>query len=75
MRIELAKFFCEDVSTFKLEECYKIFQSFCTKFCLAVKENENRKIREEQAALRKKQREEQLAKKSRYGKVKYRKAL
>lgn len=60
-RVQLANFFCEDPLTFKIEECYKIFYHFCEKFKLAVKDNEKRKILEEQANLRKKQREEQLA--------------
>lgn len=63
LRIQLADFFCEDPSTFKIEECFKIFQNFCEKFKQSVIENERRKISEEQAILRRKLREEQLANK------------
>lgn len=36
LRIEMAEFFCEDAATFKLEDCFKIFQNFCIKFRKAV---------------------------------------
>lgn len=61
MRTKLAEFFCEDPGLFKLEECFKIFQNFCERFKQAVKENERRRVLEEQATLRRKQREEQMA--------------
>lgn len=67
MRLKLADFFCEDPASFKLEECFKIFQIFCDKFKQAVKENERRQQMEEQANLRQKQREEQLARRAKYG--------
>lgn len=63
MRLQLADFFCEDQSQFKIEECFKIFYHFCEKFKTAIKDNEKRRIQEEQAFQRKKQREEQLANK------------
>lgn len=62
-RVQLAEFFCEDSNQFKIEECFKIFYHFCEKFKTAVKENEKRRIQEEQANIRRKQREEQLANK------------
>lgn len=65
LRLQLSEFFCEDPASFKLEECFKIFQSFCEKFKQAVNENERRRIQEEQATIRRKQREEQLAKRAR----------
>lgn len=65
MRVHLADFFCEDESQFKIEECFKIFYHFCEKFKTAIKDNEKRRIQEEQANLRRKQREEQLANKRR----------
>ncbi|XP_034120626.1 FH2 domain-containing protein 1 isoform X2 [Drosophila guanche] len=65
MRLKLAEFFCDDVATFRLEECFKIFQNFCDKFRQAVKENERRQQQEQQATLRRKQREDQLAKRAR----------
>lgn len=65
LKEQLADFFCEDLATFKMEECFKVFYNFCEKFKQAVKENEKRKIQEEQAIIRRKQREEQLANKRR----------
>ncbi|XP_026797516.3 FH2 domain containing 3 [Pangasianodon hypophthalmus] len=38
----VAEYFCEDPATFKLEECCKIFHSFCEKFEKAVLENTER---------------------------------
>lgn len=66
-RLKLADFFCEDSKTFKLEECYKIFQTFCEKFRQAVKENQQRQLLEDQANVRRKQREELLAQRAQYG--------
>lgn len=68
LRLQLAEFFCEDPASFKLEECFKIFQNFCDKFKQAVNENERRRVQEEQATIRRKQREEQLAKRARQSK-------
>lgn len=65
VRLQLAEFFCEDPATFKLEECFKVFQCFCEKFKQAVAENERRRVQEEQAIVRRKMREEQLAKRAR----------
>ncbi|KAH8366251.1 hypothetical protein KR093_010981 [Drosophila rubida] len=64
LRLKLAEFFCEDAGTFKLEECFKIFQSFCDKFRQSIKENEKRVQLELQQERRRKQREEQMAKKA-----------
>lgn len=64
MRLELAEFFCEDPDTFKLDECFKIFQNFCNKFKEAIKENKRRQLLQEQALQRRKQRDEQLTNKS-----------
>lgn len=33
----LIDFFCEDKDSFKLDECFRIFQDFCIKFKKAVK--------------------------------------
>ncbi|XP_035899850.1 uncharacterized protein LOC118506596 isoform X1 [Anopheles stephensi] len=60
MRLQLAEFFCEDMGTFKMEECFKIFHTFSEKFQHAVKDNEKRRVQEEQAMIRRKQREETL---------------
>ncbi|CAB1460895.1 unnamed protein product [Pleuronectes platessa] len=52
-RLELRKegntlidFFCEDKDTFKLDECFRIFQDFCFKFKKAVKDNLDREEKE-----------------------------
>ncbi|XP_041463553.1 formin-J-like isoform X1 [Lytechinus variegatus] len=58
---ELAEYFCEDASTFKLEECILTFKIFCEKFKKAITENETRVIQEKRAKQRQKQREEQKA--------------
>lgn len=71
VRKRLADFFCEDVNTFKLEECFRIFHNFCTKFKQAVVDNARRKIQEEQANARRKQREELLAARRRQSKFYY----
>lgn len=65
LKVKLADFFVEDVNSFKLEECYKIFQNFRERFKQAVVENERRRIQDEQATIRRKQREDQLAAKRR----------
>lgn len=36
LRLELAAFFCEDAHTFKLEECFKVFATFCQRFGRAI---------------------------------------
>lgn len=66
LRLQLSEFFCEDPSSFRLEECFKIFQTFCEKFRQAVQENERRRLQEEQATIRRKMREEQLARRARH---------
>ncbi|XP_053615394.1 inverted formin-2 isoform X2 [Plodia interpunctella] len=57
MRKQLAEFFCEDPVAFKLEECFKIFVSFCLKFRSAASDNERRRANEEQAAARRRARD------------------
>lgn len=42
----LIDFFCEDKDTFKLDECFRIFQDFCHKFKKAVKDNAERDLKE-----------------------------
>lgn len=64
LRLQLAEFFCEDPATFQLEECFKIFQNFCSKFRAAVNENERRRVMDEQKSIREKQ---QLEKRARQG--------
>ncbi|GJQ83268.1 form3 [Trypoxylus dichotomus] len=63
VRRQLAEFFCEDMASFKLEECFRIFHGFYCKFKQAVIENERRRLQEEQANARRRQREELLANK------------
>lgn len=43
---ELMDFFCEDRETFKLDECFSVFHSFCCRFTDAVKENQHREAKE-----------------------------
>ncbi|KAJ8281119.1 hypothetical protein GJAV_G00063750 [Gymnothorax javanicus] len=42
----LIDFFCEDKDSFKLDDCFRIFQDFCLKFKKAVKDNMERKLKE-----------------------------
>lgn len=69
VRRRLAEFFCEDVNSFKLEECFRIFHGFYCKFRQAVAENARRRLQEEQANARRRQREELLATKRRQSKL------
>ena len=41
MRKELATFFCEDISTFKLEECFRVLQTFCDRMRKAIEVRRN----------------------------------
>ncbi|XP_053187077.1 FH2 domain containing 3 [Scomber japonicus] len=43
----VAEYFCEDPTTFKLEECCNIFHSFCKRFYTAVQENREREAAEQ----------------------------
>ncbi|XP_031696230.1 FH2 domain-containing protein 1-like [Anarrhichthys ocellatus] len=43
---ELIDFFCEDKETFRLDDCFSIFNSFCSRFTGAVKENIEREAKE-----------------------------
>lgn len=43
----LVDFFCEDDSTFKLEEACRVFHSFCLRFQRAVQENAEREHKEQ----------------------------
>lgn len=66
-RLDMAQFFCEDVQTFKLEDCFKILYSFASRWKQASVENGRRKKQEEEAAQRKKIREEQFQKRLQLG--------
>lgn len=68
VRRRLADFFCEDINSFKLEECFRVFHGFYCKFKQAVAENARRRLQEEQANARRRQREELLATKRRQSK-------
>ena len=35
LRLDLALYFCEDASTFKLDDCLKVISTFCDLFCKA----------------------------------------
>lgn len=52
IRIEIAEFLCEDIKQFKLEECFRIFFSFCQRFKIAVDENVKRKETESKLEAR-----------------------
>ncbi|KAM9717523.1 uncharacterized protein ACNS7B_021176 [Menidia menidia] len=54
---ELIDFFCEDRELFRLDECFSIFHSFCSRFSQAVKENAEREAKE--AARRRRLQEEE----------------
>lgn len=69
VRRRLVEFFCEDINSFKLEECFRIFHGFYCKFKQAVAENARRRLQEEQANARRRQREELLATKRRQSKM------
>uniref|UniRef100_A0A3Q4B6J0 FH2 domain-containing protein n=1 Tax=Mola mola TaxID=94237 RepID=A0A3Q4B6J0_MOLML len=43
----VAEYFCEDPTTFKLEECCSIFHLFCKRFHAAVQENRERELAEQ----------------------------
>uniref|UniRef100_A0A914CV06 FH2 domain-containing protein n=1 Tax=Acrobeloides nanus TaxID=290746 RepID=A0A914CV06_9BILA len=46
LRKDLAIYFCENEKTFRLEECFKIFNTFLTRFYAAIQENQERELRE-----------------------------
>lgn len=56
---ELLDFFCEDKETFKLDDCFSIFNSFCLKFTAAVKDNTERERKEAARRRRLQELEEQ----------------
>lgn len=55
---ELIDFFCEDRDSFRLDDCFSIFHTFCTRFTNAAKENEEREAKE--AARRQRMHEDEL---------------
>ncbi|KAK1803370.1 hypothetical protein P4O66_020713 [Electrophorus voltai] len=55
---DLIDFFCEDKDTFRLDDCFHIFQHFCSKFTKAVQENIERERREASQMKRMKELEE-----------------
>uniref|UniRef100_A0AAZ1XYY7 FH2 domain-containing protein n=1 Tax=Oreochromis aureus TaxID=47969 RepID=A0AAZ1XYY7_OREAU len=59
---ELIDFFCEDRDSFRLDDCFSIFHTFCSRFTNAVKENMEREVKE--AARR--QRIQELEEKKRH---------
>uniref|UniRef100_A0A9J8AW92 FH2 domain containing 5 n=1 Tax=Cyprinus carpio carpio TaxID=630221 RepID=A0A9J8AW92_CYPCA len=54
----LIDYFCEDRDVFKLDECFRIFQNFCSKFKKAVQENKERGMWEESRRKRLKESED-----------------
>ncbi|XP_037813759.1 formin-J-like [Lucilia sericata] len=59
LRITMAEYFCEDVATFKMEECFDIFYKFCEQFKQSLKENQKRQELEIREEMKRKQREDQ----------------
>ncbi|XP_058987713.1 probable serine/threonine-protein kinase DDB_G0282963 isoform X2 [Musca domestica] len=59
IRVKAANFFCEDVQKFRLDECFRIFHSFCETFLKSRKDNERRLQLEKQTLQRQKQKQEQ----------------
>lgn len=57
LRIEMANFFCEDLATFKVNECFEIFHKFCEQFKQSVKDNERRQRLEKHEAVKQKPKE------------------
>ncbi|TNM93929.1 hypothetical protein fugu_002105 [Takifugu bimaculatus] len=47
---ELIDFFCEDQETFRLDDCFSIFNTFCCRFTAAIKENQEREVKEAKEA-------------------------
>ncbi|WAQ98975.1 FHDC1-like protein [Mya arenaria] len=60
LRLELSDFFCEDERTFKLEECFRIFQTFCDRFNKVKLENSQRREHEAKMEARRRQREAEM---------------
>lgn len=56
---ELVDFFCEDRETFRLDDCFSIFNTFCSRFTAAVKENMEREAKEAARRRRMQELEEQ----------------
>ncbi|XP_039996617.1 LOW QUALITY PROTEIN: FH2 domain-containing protein 1-like [Xiphias gladius] len=56
---ELIDFFCEDRETFRLDDCFGIFHTFCSRFTDAVKENMEREAKEAARRQRLQELEEQ----------------
>ncbi|OQR72734.1 inverted formin-2-like, partial [Tropilaelaps mercedesae] len=64
VRTKLGTFLCEDLDSFKLEECFKVFWNFCMKFRTAMEENEKRAEQERKAEARRRLREDQAKRES-----------
>ncbi|KAI8508750.1 hypothetical protein Bbelb_138490 [Branchiostoma belcheri] len=55
---KLAVHFCEDPNSFQLEECLQIFKTFCERVKTAHKENIQRRLQEDMAEKKRREREE-----------------
>ncbi|XP_013109704.1 uncharacterized protein LOC106088638 [Stomoxys calcitrans] len=64
IRLKVADFFCEDAPKFRLDECFKVFSSFCANFLASLKENEKRLETERKIQLRQKERDNLMKLKS-----------
>ncbi|XP_023930367.1 inverted formin-2 [Lingula anatina] len=67
LTLKLGKHFCENESTFKLEECLGNFKTFCERVIECRKENEQRALQEIKAEKRRKEREAMEAKRKEAG--------
>ncbi|XP_035508648.1 FH2 domain-containing protein 1-like [Morone saxatilis] len=56
---ELIDFFCEDRETFRLDDCFSIFHTFCSRFTAAVKDNVEREVKDAARLRRLQELEEQ----------------
>uniref|UniRef100_A0A2C9JDZ5 FH2 domain-containing protein n=2 Tax=Biomphalaria glabrata TaxID=6526 RepID=A0A2C9JDZ5_BIOGL len=65
IRVELARYFCEDIAAFKLEELFKILQTFCDKLRKAHEENVQRSIQEAKIEEKRNKRENEEKRRSR----------
>ncbi|CAG5134241.1 unnamed protein product, partial [Candidula unifasciata] len=54
IRQELATFFCEDIRTFQLEECFSILRTFCERLKKATEDNAERRLQEAKTLRRRK---------------------
>ena len=59
LRTELADFFCEDAVSFKLEDCFNILQTFCSKFLKAIQVSKMIRLNDLRLSVWERQREKE----------------